>query len=138
MTALPSLSAAEQLRDHLVAELGTKWTWTACPDTPANVTRGKRWGAVWRTHLEPSGGRLATALTLQVYAAKAAVSEATEHELDDVLDAVMLALQKVPGLRFQKATRVVFAEAFAGWEIETTKEHNNYYAETVRREGEAS
>lgn len=137
MTTPEPLSAAEQLAATLAASLpktGAKgWAWKAAPETPANVTR-KRFGAVWRTSLEPApNGRLATHLNLDLYGAKALPGEATERELDDMLDAVLLVLQKVPNLKFAKADRATFAEVFAGWQVQVTINHNNYYAEEVRR-----
>jgi hypothetical protein len=133
VTALEALSAAEQLAETLrTALLKTKWTWKAAPEVPANVTR-KRFGAVWRTKIEPAAqGRLDTHLTLDLYGAKAAPGEATERELDDMLDAVLLVIQGVPGLRFLSADRATFAEAFAGYQVQVSINHNNYYAERIR------
>ncbi|QCG78272.1 tail terminator [Arthrobacter phage Idaho] len=135
MTAL-SLSAAEQLRDKLQAALDAKkWKWVAAPEEPANVNR-QRFGAVWRTRLAAaSNGRLDTELVINIYGAKAAPGEATERELDDALDQVLLVLQAQPGIKFQEATRVVFKEVFAGWDVRFSVNHNNFYAEQVRKNG---
>jgi hypothetical protein len=130
-----ALSAAEQLRDQLVASMDRKsWTWKAAPEPPANVTR-KRYGVIWRTGIGKGsrGGRLVTKLQVNIYAAKSA-GEALERELDDSLDQVMLAVQRITDVTFQEANRVTFAETFPGWEVLLEIEHNNYYAEAIRQE----
>lgn len=132
-TTPDALSAAEQLRDQLALSMGKSWIWKAAPEPPSNVTR-KRYGVIWRTGLGKTekGNRLVTRLQVNVYAMKTS-GEAVERELDDSLDAVMLALQQVQEVRFQEANRVTFAETFPGWEILLEIEHNNYYAAAVRQ-----
>lgn len=134
VNTLESLSAAEQLRDKLQLALGKSWLWKAAPEPPANVTR-KRYAVVWRTGLGPSprGSRLVTRLQINVYASKTA-GEALERELDDSLDKVLLALQRIQDVKVGECERVTFAETFPGWEIKLEIEHNNYYAAAVRQE----
>ncbi|AYN55948.1 tail terminator [Arthrobacter phage Noely] len=137
MTAPESLSAAEQLRDKLAADTGSGWLWKAAPVPPENVTR-KRYACIWRTGLGkgPRDGRLVTKLQVNIYASRTA-GEALERELDDSLDQVLLALQRVRDVRLGDCTRVTFADTFPGWEILLEIEHNNYYAAAVRQEAGA-
>lgn len=93
--------------------------------------------AVWRTDLSPSPNGpnlLRHSLTINAYGRKS-LEEGAEAELDNLLDDVMLSLQRVPGVTFDGASRTVFAEVFQGWEIKCYAESKNVYKSQILTEG---
>jgi hypothetical protein len=91
--------------------------------------------AVWRTDLGPhptTPNKLRHALTLNCYGA-ATLEEAAEAELDDLLDAVLLSLQRL-GVEFVSAEHTVYADAFQGWTIKCNFDSENVYKQTITAE----
>jgi hypothetical protein len=88
--------------------------------------------AVWRTDLAPhpaSPNKLRHSLTIAAYG-KATLEERAEAELDDLLDDIMLSLQRL-GVEFTSAERTVFAESFQGWTVKCAFDSENVYRQTI-------
>lgn len=121
------------LREQLAARIKTDnpefivWDY---PDAPSNVKVGAPVVSVWREVMEThpqSGLALEHTLKINVYGAKTA-GAAAELELDNTLDAVMFSLQRMPNLRFVKATRQSFRDGtLAGWQLEAAGTSKNVY-----------
>jgi hypothetical protein len=106
----------------------------AYPYAPAEVRANVI--AVWRTDVNPhpaSPKLLRHALTINAYGA-ATLEEKAEAELDDLLDDIMLSLQRIEGVTFVSAERTVYAENFQGWTIKATADSPNVYTATVLTE----
>lgn len=91
---------------------------------------------VWRTDMGPhpaSPNLLRHNLTIHAYG-KATLEERAEAELDDLLDDVMLSLQRT-GVTVTGAERTVFADAFQGWTIKADFDSPNVYKQTILTEG---
>ena len=91
--------------------------------------------AVWRTDVNPhptSPKLLRHALTINAYG-KATIEERAEAELDDLLDDIMLSLQRT-GVEFVSAERTVYADSFQGWTVKCNFDSENVYAQTVLTE----
>jgi hypothetical protein len=94
--------------------------------------------AVWRTDLSPhpeAAGKLRHALVINAYAG-ATIEERAEAELDDLLDDVMLSLQRIEGVTFDSAERAVFADQFQGWTVKCHADSANVYKTQVLTEGQ--
>jgi len=92
--------------------------------------------SVWRTDLAPSPDTpnlLRHSLELQAIVGPA-LEERAEAAGDDVLDEVMLSLQRVPGVAGVTAQRTTFAEKFQGWLVKFHVESENVYKSQVRTE----
>ena len=128
--ATPRTTIADQLRadhpDHKVY---------AYPYAPSEVRANVI--AVWRTDVNPhpnSANYLRHSLTINAYGA-ATLEERAEAELDDLLDDILLSLQRVDGVTFTSAERTVYAESFQGWTVKATADSPNVYKSTVLSEG---
>jgi hypothetical protein len=94
--------------------------------------------AVWRTDVGPhptAAGLLRHSLVINAYAG-ATIEERAEAELDDLLDDVLLSLQRVDGVTFDTAERSVFAESFQGWTVKCHCDSPNVYKSQVLTEGQ--
>lgn len=60
-----------------------------------------------------------------------------EAEAEDALDAVLLTLQRMPGLTWSDAKRVNFGTNFAGYSISASKFSKDHYLQTVLAENTA-
>jgi len=92
--------------------------------------------SVWRTDLGTSPDtpqRLRHSLELQAIVGPS-VEERAEDYGDDVLDEVLLSLQRVPGVGGVTAARTTFAEKFQGWLVKFHVESENVYQTQVRNE----
>lgn len=93
--------------------------------------------AVWRTDVDPhpsSPGLLRHTLTVNAYVGKA-LGEEAEDALDDLLDDVLLSLQRVEGVTVTKSERTVFKDVFQGWDITCYADSANVYKQTILAEG---
>lgn len=98
--------------------------------------------AVWRTDLGPhpsTPNALRHSVLIQAYLGKT-VGEAVEDTGDDVLDDIMLSLQRVEGISFDTAERTVFGTEetgqFQGWTIKCHGDSTNVYKSQVLTEGQ--
>ena len=106
---------------------------------PENVTLGKPVCSVYRSTL--GNGSQANVLrhdvTIDVFVALTDGLEA-EAEAEDALDAVLLTLQRIPGVTWSEAKRVNFGTDFAGYTISASKFSKDHYLQTVLAENSAS
>ena len=110
------------------------------PFTPKNVNVGKPVLSVWRDDVAPgdTAANLGHGLTVHAYGSKTA-GAAAEDELDDLLDAVWLSIERLRvlghGYRITSATRALFAnDTVAGWVIKIACTSPNVYRETIKKE----
>jgi hypothetical protein len=126
-------------RQQLAAQIADDhpdWIVADFPLVPSQVRRGKPVVSVWRSDVTPAPNRplLAHELTLHVYGSKVQGVEA-ENELDDILDGVMLSIERYKGCIFTRATRRQFADdAFSGFEILALAYSPNIYRAAVLQE----
>jgi hypothetical protein len=131
------MTAPATLREQLALQIKTDnptflvWDY---PDAPANVKAGRPVVSVWREVMEThptTGLALEHGLKVNVYVSKT-VGAAAELECDNALDAVMFSLQRMPNLRFVKATRQSFRDGtLAGWQLEAAGTSKNVYRSTI-------
>lgn len=125
-------------RQHVAAQIAAdnpKWVVMPYATVPAQVARNRPVCSVWRSTVEPAEPRsgLTHGVTVQVYAS--ATGERGEDELDDCLDAVMLSLERLGGLKFERAAREMYNnETVAGWHIECSQLSENVYRSTILKE----
>ena len=112
----------------------------AFPYFPSEV-RGEAVISVWRTDVgtsPDSPNLLRHSLQIQVYAG-ATLEEKAEATLDELLDAVLLSLQRLTSIGGVTSERVVFGDEssgqFTGWKILCYADSANVYKQTVLSEG---
>lgn len=126
-------------REDLAAQLAADnpdWTVLAYQFQPANVSPGKPIVTVWRGELAPGDSALTLnhKLTVFAFGSRTAGAEA-EAEMDDILDGVLLSLERLSGWKFESARRGVFYEGtLSGWHIEASALSKNVYREVVMTE----
>lgn len=123
--------AAQVKADH------PDWKVFSYPHKPSNVETGHPVVCVFRTEVLPASKPqwITHAVTVQAFGAKTML-EAAEDEMDNLLDGVLLSLERVKGYTMQSAKRATFYEgSLSGWEIEATATSANVYRDTVLKEG---
>jgi hypothetical protein len=93
--------------------------------------------SVWRSELRPQTGVLGLEheLTLHVYGPKATYSAETEAELDDLIDEVLLSIERYKGAHFNSAARRNFGEeSFTGFEVNVSMISGNHYRAKINEE----
>lgn len=127
----PRQQLAEQFRaDH------PAWLVSDFPDVPKQIAKGRPVVSVWRSELVPASNRtnLAHEITINGYGAKT-VGAGAEDELDDLLDDLLLSLERFPGFILTRAARQSFAnDSIAGWQITGTVLSANVYRSTILTE----
>lgn len=122
--------AAQFKADH------PEWVVNAYPMTPSRVTPNKPVISVFRTDIAVAANvqALEHTLTIHAYGAKV-VDAAAEDEQDNLIDGIMLSLERFKGFKLGKASRAAFNEnTIAGWEITGTCLSANVYRATVQNE----
>lgn len=106
------------------------------PYTPANVEVGHPVVSVFRDGVDPGSTVMTLGHSVQIYAYGARVSGAkAEEDLDDLLDAVCLSVERLKGWKFTGAKRSLFkGDTLAGWEITAAMESPNVYRQTILKE----
>lgn len=132
--ATPRTIVAEQIQAD-----NTGYKVYAFPYFPAEVREPVV--SVWRTDVAASPDSpnlIRHSLQVQVYAG-ATLEEKAEAELDELLDAVLLSLQRLPSIGGVTSERVVFGDEsrgqFTGWKILCFADSANVYKQTVLSEG---
>jgi hypothetical protein len=125
-------------RQQLAAQIRTDnptWIVKEYPDEPSQVRKGKPVVSIWRGSIVPAARQhLDHELTLHVYGSKV-VDAAAENELDEILDAIMLSIERYEGARFVRAERRNLGDgAFAGFVITVNTYSKNVYREAVLTE----
>lgn len=131
MVSTPRQILAEQIQAD-----NPKFRVFAYGHRPANVNKGRPVVTVIRTEMGPGERVLALDHTLQVVIIGAGTDpETAENELDDVLDAVCLSIERLRDWRVTSSKRAsLFEDAFTGWVIDVTCTSKNVYREIVQKE----
>ena len=125
--ATPRQTIADQLiTDHTLKYSIYPWMYAPTTDIRKPAI------AVYRTEVA-LGDKLSHAVTIDAYGGKRE-GEAVEDELDDLLDDIMLSLQRLERVYDIKATRSVFKDAFHGWSITCAVSSENVYKTAVLNE----
>lgn len=121
--------AAQILADH------PEWIVKDYPDEPTQVRKGKPFVSIWRASIVPAARQhLDHELTLHVYGSKVQDAGA-ENELDNILDGILLSIERYAGARFVRAERRNFGnDAFAGFIITVNTYSPNVYRAAVLNE----
>jgi len=115
----------------------TGFTVSDYPQEPAQLRGAKPFVDVFATDIIPVEGdtQLEHRLEVHVYASRTAGPDA-EDEVEDNRDAVLLALQRIPGLSWDRAERVMFMGGTAiGYKITATAVSENEYRKQILSEG---
>jgi hypothetical protein len=105
-------------------------TWNVF-EWPADLTEVRKPTAVvYRTTLAPAIGSLVHEVKVQMYGTKA-IGAGSEDELDNLLDAVMLSMQKLAGVTVKEAVRKTFSDVFQGWELDVVWHSSDIYKAQV-------
>ncbi len=124
----------QQVAEQIAADNPT-WVVLPYPSIPGQVARGKPVCSIWRSELAPAVPRqgLTHALTVNLYGPT--TGKAAEDELDDYLDALLLSVERLPGFKFERATRQQFQnDTLSGWQLELTATSENVYRALILKE----
>lgn len=121
--------AAQIKADH------SDWIVKDYPDEPSQVRKGKPFVSVWRASIVPAVRQhLDHELTLHVYGSKVQ-DAAAENELDNILDGILLSIERYEGARFVRAERQNFVnDTFAGFVVTVNTYSPNVYRAAVLNE----
>ena len=125
-------------RQQLAAQIradNPEWIVKDYPDEPSQVRKGKPVVSIWRASVVPAARQhLDHELTLHVYGSKV-VDAAAETELDNILDGILLSIERYEGARFIRAERRNLVDgAFAGFVITVNTYSTNVYRAAVLTE----
>ena len=130
--ATPRQTIADQLlEDYTLTKEYAVYPWMYSPTSDLR----KPAIAVYRTEVtdHPTApNQLRHSMAIDAYGKKS-MGEGVEDELDDLLDDIMLSLQRL-GVEFTSAERAVFAESFQGWTVKCAFDSENVYRQTVLTE----
>lgn len=104
---------------------------------PGNVLAGHPVVTVFRSEVVPNGKPQWLDHKLTVFAfGSRTEGEKAEAEMDDILDAVCLSIERLPGYTLDSAKRAVFYnDTMSGWHIEVSMTSHNVYRTTILEEG---
>jgi hypothetical protein len=125
----------QQLAAQVAAD-NSEWIVKPYPFEPKQVRAGKPVVSIWRGEISPASSRtmITHELTLHVYGSKVA-DEGAENELDNILDQIMLSIERYKGCAWSSAKRRNFVnDTFAGFEITATVTSANVYRSTIKEE----
>lgn len=112
------------------------WVVQPCPWVPKQVAKGSPAVSVWRTDLERDGLALVHRLTINLYCSKTA-NEAAETEAEDLLDELLLSIQRLDAASWSKCERTSFDKVLGGWQITAQLRSADIYRQAVITEREA-
>jgi hypothetical protein len=129
-------------RQQLAAQIqadNPEWIVRDYPSEPKQVRKGKPYVSIWRASIVPAARQhLDHELTLHVYGSKVE-DAAAENELDNILDGVLLSIERYEGARFIRADRRnLVNETFAGFVITVNTYSPNVYRAAVLNERSSS
>jgi hypothetical protein len=118
-----------------IQEDNSGWIVHDYPVIPKQVRKDEPVVSVWRSAVVPAGRlHLSHELTLHVYGAKV-IGAPAEAELDNILDAVLLSIERYEGCILGRVDRRQFAnDAFGGFEISVSVYSANIYRSAVLQE----
>jgi len=123
------------IADQLIEDYPTKYAvypWMYSPATNISTCAI----AVYRTEMADhpdAPNQLRHSIAIDAYGQKTQ-GEGVEDELDDLLDDIMLSLQRVEGVYDITAKRSVFKDSFQGWAITCSADSANVYKSTILSE----
>lgn len=137
------MSAAGTVRSYLEtpikdAHAAQGWRIHGYPHIPAQVRTGAPVVSLWRSDMSPGSNSLELShdVTINLYGAKTA-GDAVEDDLDGLLDALMVTLQRLNRYTWSKASRIAWNDGtLAGWQITGTVSSPNIYREAIIKERE--
>lgn len=105
---------------------------------PSNVELGHPVVTVFRSEVEPGSTVMVLDHKVTIFAfGSGTKGDKAEDEMDDILDGVLLSLERIGGFTVQSAKRGDFYnQTLSGWHIETTMTSTNVYRDIVLREKE--
>jgi hypothetical protein len=118
----------QTIADQLIEDYPTKYAVYPYLYEPTTDIR-KVSIAVYRTEVALAD-QLTHSITIDAYGKKS-TGEGVEDELDDVLDDIMLSLQRLERVYDITAKRSVFKDSFQGWAITCTVSSGNVYKSAV-------
>lgn len=128
----------QTLAAQFIADFPEAYKVYAYPYAPAQV--GEPVVAVWRTDVDPhpsTPGLLRHTLTVQAYIGPT-LGEKAEATADDLLDAVLLSLQRLPAVTVTGSERKVFGDpetgTFQGWTVKCYADSPNVYKQLILEE----
>lgn len=129
-------------RQQLAAQIAAdnpEWIVKDYPDEPSQVRKGKPVVSIWRASIVPAARQhLDHELTLHVYGSKVQ-DAAAENELDNILDGILLSIERYEGARFMRAERRnLVNDSFAGFVITVNTYSPNVYRAAVLNERSTS
>lgn len=111
------------------------WVVQPCPWVPKQVAKDKPAVSVWRTDLERDGLELVHRLTINLYCART-TDAAAEAEAEDLLDELLLSIQRLGLASWTKAERTVFDKVLGGWQVTAQVRSADPYTPLIRTERE--
>ena len=118
----------QTIADQLIEDYPTKYAVYPFMYSPTTDIRQPAI-AVYRTEVALAD-KLTHSLAIDAYGKKS-TGEGVEDELDDVLDDIMLSLQRLELVYDITAKRSVFKDSFQGWAITCTVSSGNVYKSAV-------
>jgi len=119
----------QTIADQLIQDYPTKYA--VYPNLYAPATNISQPAiAVYRTAVEESANGLSHPVTIDAYGQKT-MGEKVEDELDEMLDDIMLSLQRLERVYEIKAARTVFKDTYQGWSITCSVSSGNVYKSAV-------
>jgi hypothetical protein len=103
------------------------------PWAPKQVAKGKPAVSVWRTDLERDGLELVHLLSINLYCARTADEDA-EIEAEDLLDELLISIQRLGLASWSKAERMIFDRVIGGWTITAQLRSTDHYRQTILTE----
>lgn len=105
----------------------------AWPYLPEQVTPGHPVVSVYREKMLRQGAVLEHQVKLDIFVSLTD-GDLAEAEAEDALDDVCLSLQRIAGLTWSEATRVTFADDFAGYTISGVMHSADIYKQEIAAE----
>lgn len=130
------MSATDPARVQLAGQIVSDhpaWVVQPFPWVPKQVAKGAPAVSVWRTDLERQGLELVHRCTVNLYCARTADAQA-EAEAEDLLDELLLSVQRLGLATWTKAERMVFDKVLSGWQITAELRSPDIYRQTILTE----
>lgn len=124
--------ARVQLAGQIVSD-HPAWVVQPFPWVPKQVAKGSPAVSVWRTDLERQGLALVHRLTVNLYCARTA-DAAAEAEAEDLLDELLLSIQRLDAASWAKAERMVFDKVLSGWQVTAELRSPDIYRSEILKE----
>lgn len=121
---------AEQIRTDNPSWLVREYA-SPAPDA---LSKGKVFCSVSRASLVPREQAYALTHNIIIEVLVSSQGATTEDDSDEALDRVLLSLQRIPGVSWDRATRAAFDSRFFGYQVEASADSKNVYRQQVIEE----